>query len=164
MDGRIGIWKGINEYKGDTMDEKEFFYIDRPSVPAVKQNLIDPEILFEHAIPVNPSDINSDAILYASEVKNANGTIAGTVLYAPYVTYEYVTSVSSDVVTDEGEVEEEIEEEEGEEEEGDEIEVAHDIPPSDVEDTLSKLGLELAEARRRVQQIEADIFDLESGC
>lgn len=136
------------------MDEKEFFYIDRPSVPAVKQNLIDPVALLQHAVVVDPDSINPDAVLFASEVKDADGTIVGTVLYAPHMTYEYVTGVSSDVLTDEGEVKEEaLSDNDG----------VDDLPIPDVAD----LELELAEARQVVQDIEDEIAALrqdESGC
>ena len=61
----------------------EFFYIDRPAVPATKQSLIDPDILMDSGVLIDTAEICADSYLFASEVKDENGEIHGTLLYAP---------------------------------------------------------------------------------
>lgn len=140
------------------MNEKEFFYIDRPAVPATQQNLIDIDALRDHSVPIDPSDIHAGTVLFASEIKDSDGNVVGTVLYAPGRTFEQLVDVSSDVMMDDGEVEEEVEEEALSMDGESETSVIPDV---------ADLELELAEARQVVQDIEDEISALrqdESGC
>lgn len=64
------------------MDEKEFFYLDRPSVPVTHQVITDPEVFVEQGALVSLGDLTDHEDVYAMEVKDDEGLVVGTVLYA----------------------------------------------------------------------------------
>lgn len=69
------------------MDDKDFFFLDRPAVPATQQNLIDPAALLEASTAIRGHELHPDEVFFASEVKSSEGVIVGTVLYAAGATY-----------------------------------------------------------------------------
>ena len=73
-----------------------FFYIDRPAVPATQQTLIDPADLLTSAVLIDPADINDDSYIFASEIRDENGEIHGTVFYAPGQSFADVMGHSQD--------------------------------------------------------------------
>jgi len=77
-------------------DTHEFFYIDRPAVPATQQALIDPSSLLSSAILIDTGAICHDSYLFASEIKNEAGEVHGTILYAPNQTFAQVMGHSQD--------------------------------------------------------------------
>ena len=74
----------------------EFFYLDRPAVPATQQTLIDPADLLTSAVLIDPAEINDDSYLFVSEIKDENGEIHGTVFYAPGQSFANVMGHSQD--------------------------------------------------------------------
>lgn len=89
------------------MVDKEFFYLDRPAAPATQQNLIDPDVLVEHAVLISAAYIRSATMMFATEVKDENGEIVGTVLYCPHTTFAGLTS--EDELSEDDEVDEDDE-------------------------------------------------------
>jgi len=77
-------------------DTHEFFYIDRPAVPATQQVLIDPASFLSSAVLINTPEICPDSYLFASEIKSESGEVHGTILYAPGQTFAQVMGHSVD--------------------------------------------------------------------
>jgi hypothetical protein len=71
-------------------DTHEFFYIDRPAVPATQQVLIDPSALLTSAVLIDAAAICPDSYLFASEIKSESGEVHGTILYAPDQTFAQI--------------------------------------------------------------------------
>lgn len=77
-------------------EEKEIYYLDRPGVPAVQQNIIDPGVLMEHAVLTFTKDTPNDLTAYATEVKSSDGDVLGTILYIPGLNYETIVTPYGD--------------------------------------------------------------------
>lgn len=65
------------------MNEKEFYYLDRPAVPATQQSLIDPDVFLDQGAIVQLSDLSRHEEAYVLEVKDELGNVDGTILYIP---------------------------------------------------------------------------------
>lgn len=143
---------------------EEIYYVDRPSIPATQQNIIHLESIIEHAVMVDAVDMNLSYSARAVEVRNSYGDIAGTLLYFQGVTHARLTSV---VESSEGEEDVEVEAEvfDGEEVGVNDLAGIPHTPQTldefNNESTLIDLEIELAEAKRIVQDIEADIAAIE---
>lgn len=145
---------------------QEIYYVDRPSVPAERQNIIHLDAILEHAVFIDAEDINDSYSAHAVEVRNSEGEIDGTLLYFPGVTHDQLTRsrISEDLMIDELEVEDAVDEEVIDEDSVEDV-TSEPITVHEFnnESTLIDLEIELAGAKRVVQDIEEDIAAIEKG-
>jgi hypothetical protein len=59
---------------------EEIYYVDRPSVPAERQNIVHIDAILEHAVLLDAVDINPTYLAHAVEVRNSSGAIEGTLI------------------------------------------------------------------------------------
>lgn len=71
-----------------------FFYLDRPAVPATQQIAVNLSGIQEHGVQIDALDTNYSA--YATEVKNEESDVVGTLLYYPGVGYAELVRDSID--------------------------------------------------------------------
>lgn len=74
----------------------EFYYIDRPSVPATQQVLVNISGIQEQGIEMSLSDVGTWSA-YAVEVKNENADIIGSLLFVPGVSYASLMTPDGDM-------------------------------------------------------------------
>lgn len=67
--------------------DQEFYYLDRPSVPATEQVTINLKALVAHSIPKTTRDMG-DWLADVSEVKNSDGDVVGVLAYFGGISYE----------------------------------------------------------------------------
>lgn len=144
---------------------EEIYYVDRPSIPATQQNVIHLESILEHAIMVDAVDINDSYSAQAVEVRDSEGGIDGTLLYFPGATY---AALKAEPITKQGEDEAEAEAELSQVYAEPVENFLSDAPSTseaeanfNAESKLIDLDMELAEAKRVVQDIEDEIAAIE---
>lgn len=160
---------------------EEIYYVDRPSVPAERQNIVHIDSILEHSMIIDSVAINPTYLGHAVEVRNSSGAIAGTLVYFDSVTHAQLTTPPA---VEDGTVEtdEEVADEDEmfvvsrrcrsksgaeAEETGDVVDdgVLSDTPAAvaqfNKESRLIDLELALAEANHTVQEITDQIADIE---
>lgn len=136
---------------------EDIYYVDRPSIPATRQNIIHLNSVIEHAVLIEASEIDPSYCAQAVEVRNIEGVVDGTLLYFPGATYAALTAAST---AEEAEAEAEVFD-------GQAFGVSEltgtpqTIDEFNNESTLIDLEIELAEAKRVVQDIEDNIAAIE---
>ena len=140
---------------------EEIYYADRPSIPVTQQSVVHLDAILEHAVIIESQEIDDNYYGSAVEVRNSDGEIDGTLVYFSGVTHAQLTDV---VESSEGEEDVEVEAEvfDGEEVGVNELTATPQTQDEfNAESKLIDLELELAEAKRIVQDIEADIAAIE---
>mgnify|MGYP003417196381 CR=1 FL=1 len=140
---------------------EEIYYADRPSVPVTQQSVVHLDAILEHAVIIESQEIDDNYYGSAVEVRNSDGEIYGTLVYFSGVTHAQLTGV---VESSEGEEDVEVEAEVfgGEEVGVNELTATPQTQDEfNAESKLIDLELELAETKRIVQDIEADIAAIE---
>lgn len=82
----------------------DFYYIDRPVVPATQQVSINISGVKEHGVTTTLAEMNGDFYANVVEVRDSDGIIVGSLLYVPGVTYEHLvapTTSEDEAVTEE---------------------------------------------------------------
>lgn len=83
----------------DTMtNTTDFYYLDRPLIPATQQVIFNPSAIEEQGVCVM-TDALRDYAAYAMEVMDVNAVVKGTVLYVPAVNFVDLTAPKIDEIT-----------------------------------------------------------------